>query len=173
MAKRIELILTDSVLKLGEMGDLVAVTPGYARNYLLPQGLAIPAGQAAKRQVELLREEAQKRELERQGKALALKKELDGLSVQIAAKVAHDNVLFGSVGIREIQRALSVSGVEVDNRQVHLHESFKQLGTYQVAIRLHKDVEATISVEVVNDNPDASMDEVLGDQEAVEAAADY
>jgi len=154
MPKTIEVLLTRPVIKLGSMGDIVAVKPGYARNYLLPQGLAVPASGAAKRQVEVLQEQARKHEVENEGKAAALKKELDGISLQIAAKVAHDDVLFGSVGIRDIVGSLESNGVALDSRQVHHHENFKKLGTYEVLIKLHANVEATIKVEVVDDNPE-------------------
>ena len=165
MAKTVEVLLTRPVLKLGSMGDIVAVKPGYARNYLLPQGLAIPASGAAKRQVEVLQEQARQLEMEQEGKAAVLKKELDGMSIQIAAKVAHDDVLFGSVGIRDIVKALAGNGVELDPRQVHLHESFKKTGRYQVLIKLHANVDSTITVEVVNDNPEGpGLDETLADQ---------
>lgn len=165
MAKTIEVLLTKPVLKLGSMGDIVAVKPGYARNYLLPQGLAMAASGAAKRQVEVLQEQARKLAMEQEGQAAALKKELDGVAIQIAAKVAHDDVLFGSVGIRDIVKSLSASGMNVDQRQVHLHESFKKLGKYEVLVKLHSNVEATITVEVVNDNPDGpGLDEALAAQ---------
>jgi large subunit ribosomal protein L9 len=167
MAKTLDVLLTKPVMKLGSMGDIVAVKPGYARNYLLPQGLAIMANRAAKRQVEVLQEQARKLSLEQEGQAAALKKELDGVSIQIAAKVAHDTVLFGSVGIRDIVKALAASGITIDQRQVHLHESFKKLGRYPVMVKLHSNVEATITVEVISDNPDGpGLDETLAsDQE--------
>ena len=172
MPKTIEVLLTKPVLKLGSMGDIVAVKPGYARNYLLHQGLAVPASGAAKRQVEVLREKARQLEMENEGRAAVLKKELDGISVQIAAKVAHDNVLFGSVGIRDIVRSLESNGVQIDPRQVHLHESFKNLGKYEVLIKLHANVESTITVEVVNDNPDGpGLDETLADEAKADAEA--
>jgi len=162
MAHTIEVLLVDDVLKLGNMGDIVRVKSGYARNCLLPQGRAILASAAAKRQVEVLQAKAAANETNRAVKAQALKKELDGFSVQIAAKVAHDRHLFGSVGIRDIVRALSAGGFDIDQRQVHLHENFKELGTYEVLIKLHTEVEATITVEVVDADPQGkALDEVL------------
>lgn len=162
MGKNVEVLLKEDVLKLGSMGDIVSVRPGYARNYLLPHGKAIPAGQAAKRQIELLREQAARRQAEQEGQALSLKKQIDGLSVQIAAKVSSGRTLFGSVGIREIVIALDKSGFSIDPKQVHLHESFKELGKYAVNIRLFKGVDAHIEVEVVDADPQGStMEEVL------------
>lgn len=169
MGKNVEVLLKEDVLKLGSMGDIVSVRPGYARNFLLPYGKAIPASQAAKRQIELLREQALRRQAEMEGQALSQKKQIDGLSVQIAAKVSTGRTLFGSVGTREVVAALAKSGYEIDPKQVHLHESFKTLGKYPVIIRLFKTVDATIEVEVVNADPQGStMEEVLaassGDQ---------
>lgn len=162
MAKRTEILLVQDVLKLGNMGDLVRVAPGYARNYLYPYGLAIPAGAAAKRQIEVLREKAAKSEAERESKAIALKKTVDGMTVQVAARVASDIELFGSIGTKEIVTALAAKKVVVDGKQVHLIDRIKRLGRYQVEVRLHKNVPVTVTVEVVNSDPNAlPLDEAL------------
>jgi large subunit ribosomal protein L9 len=162
MAKRKEVLLVKDVLKLGNMGDIVRVSPGFARNYLFPYGMAIPAGGAAKRQIEVLREKAAKSEADREHKAVALKKSMEGMTIQIAARVAHDTELFGSIGIREIVAALAKSGIEVDSKQVHLHDKLRRLGAYNVEIRLHKNVPVTIKLEIVNSDPNApSLDEAL------------
>jgi len=170
MARRQEILLTSDVLKLGNMGDTVRVTAGYARNYLFPYALAIPVGMAAKRQIEVLRERAAKSEGEREVKATALKKRMAGVSVQIAARVAHDTELFGSIGTREIVVALAKTGVEIDGKQVHLNDKIKKLGRYQVEISLHKNVIVTVTVEVVNSDPNApSLDETLAAAVAAKA----
>ncbi|MBA3707460.1 MAG: 50S ribosomal protein L9 [Planctomycetes bacterium] len=162
MAKRKEVLLIKDVLKLGNMGDIVRVSPGFARNYLFPYGMAIAAGDAAKRQIEVLREKAAKSEGEREHKALGLKKSMEGMSIQIAARVAHDAELFGSIGIKEIVAALAKSGIEVDSKQVHLHDKLRRLGSYSVEIRLHKNVPVTIKLEIVNSDPNApALDEAL------------
>lgn len=155
MARRVEVLLTKDVLKLGNMGDVVRVAPGYARNYLFPEELAIPAGQAQKRQIEVLRTQASKMEVEREAKAKELRKSLDGSTVQIAARVSADTELFGSVGTREIVAALEKRGIRVDGKQVHLTDKIKRLGRYPVEVRLHKSVAATITVEVTNSDPNA------------------
>ena len=162
MATTVEVILTDNILKLGNMGDLVKVKAGYARNFLLPYGKAIPADQAAKRQVEVLKSRAAEYEAEQAAAATKLKAELDGFKVQVAAKVAHDTVLFGSVGARDIVKALAAGGFDITNNQVHLHENFKELGRFEVEIGLHKGVTATVKIEIINADPDApSLDETL------------
>ena len=162
MPRNTDVILVQDVLKLGNMGDLVAVKPGYARNFLLPHGLAIHANRAAKRQVEILRERAKANEVVRLGKAKELGKKLAGTTIRIAAKVAHDDVLFGSVGIRDIVRALAVEGYAVDQRQVHLHQNIKRLGRYEVEISLHAEVPVQILLEIADADPNGrKLDEIL------------
>lgn len=171
MSKTIEVLLTQDVLKLGDMGDIVSVKAGFARNYLLPEGKAIPASRAAKRQVEVLREQARKNDLEREGRAAVLKNQLEGKVIEIPAKVAHDDYLFGSVGVRDIIRKLATQDIVVDPRQVHLHEVFKRLGRYEVLIKLHHTVECTIVVVVSNADPQGEeLDKTLA--AAGEAQAD-
>jgi large subunit ribosomal protein L9 len=162
MAKRQEVLLVQDVLKLGNMGDLVRVPPGYARNYLYPYGMAIPAGAAHKRQIEVLREKAAKSEAEREAKAKGMSARMQGLVVQVAARVAHDDELFGSIGTREIVAALSAKGIVVDGKQVHLTDKLRKIGRFPIEVRLHKNVPVTITVEVVNSDPNAlSLDETL------------
>jgi large subunit ribosomal protein L9 len=155
MARRKEVLLVQDVLKLGNMGDVVRVSPGYARNYLFPYAMAIPAEGAAKRQIDVLREKASKSEAEREVKAKAQAKAMQGLSIQIAARVAHDIELFGSIGTKDIVAALAKSGVEVDGKQVHLNDKLKKLGRYQIDVRLHKNVAVEVTLEIVNSDPDA------------------
>jgi large subunit ribosomal protein L9 len=155
MARRKEVLLVQDVLKLGNMGDVVRVSPGYARNYLFPYALAIPTDAAHKRQIDVLREKAAKSEAEREVKAKAQAKTMQGISIQIAARVSHDNELFGSIGTKEIVAALAKSGVEVDGKQIHLHDKLKKLGKYQIDVRLHKNVAVEVTLEIVNSDPNA------------------
>lgn len=172
MAKTIELLLTADVLKLGNMGDVVKVKPGYARNFLLPYGKAIVASGAAKRQIEVLREKAAAASAEREGQALAEKKKIDGLTIEIKAKVSHDTHLFGSVGTRDIVAALADKGYTFDSKQVHVHESFKKLGSYEVVLKLFKTVEATIKVNVIDADPEGQkLQEVLAAADGDDADA--
>lgn len=172
MARRKEVLLVQDVLKLGNMGDVVRVSPGYARNYLFPYAMAVPAEGAAKRQIDVLREKASKSEAEREVKAKALAKTMQGLSIQIAARVAHDIELFGSIGTKDIVAALAKSGVEVDGKQVHLHDKLKKLGRYQIDVRLHKNVAVAVTLEIVNSDPDApTLAETLAAIAAKPAAA--
>lgn len=170
MAKQ-EVLLVKDVLKLGNMGDIVKVPPGYARNFLYPYRLAIPASQAAKRQVEVLRERAAKSEVEREAKATALKRTMDGMAIQVAARVAHEIELFGSIGVKEIVAALAKGGVQVDGKQVHLTDKIRKLGVYPIEVRLHRNVAVTIKLEVVNSDPTApSLADTLAAYAAAQAA---
>lgn len=162
MAKRTEVLLVQDVLKLGSMGDVVRVAPGYARNFLYPYGLAVQAGGAAKRQIEVLREKAAKNEVEREAKAQAQAKTVNGVTVQVQARVAQDDELFGSVGTKEIVQALAKAGVQVDGKQVHLTDRIRKLGRYVIEVSLHRNVKVTINLEVLNSDPNApSLSETL------------
>src|ERR1043165_1428438 len=155
MARRKEVLLVQDVLKLGNMGDVVRVSPGYARNYLFPYALAIPTDAAHKRQIDVLREKAAKSEADREVKAKAQAKTMQGMSIQIAARVSHDNELFGSIGTKEIGPARAKSGVDVDGKQIHLHDKLKKLGKFQIDVRLHKNVAVQVTLEIVNSDPNA------------------
>ncbi len=162
MAKRTEVLLVQDVLKLGNMGDVVRVAPGYARNYLYPYGLAVHADGAAKRQIEVLREKAAKSEVEREAKAQAQAKTVNNSSIQIGQRVAQDDELFGSIGTKEIVTALAKVGITVDGKQVHLTDRIRKLGRYQIEVSLHKSVKVNINLEVVNSDPNApSLAETL------------
>jgi large subunit ribosomal protein L9 len=167
MAHKQEVLLVQDVLKLGNMGDLVKVAPGYARNYLFTHALAIPASAAAKRQIEVLREKAAKSEAEREVVAQKLAKTMQGMTLQIAARVAHDIELFGALGTKEIVQALAKSGITIDGKQVHLTDRLRKLGVYQIEVRLHKKVSVTVKLEVVNSDPNApSLADALAAYEA-------
>jgi large subunit ribosomal protein L9 len=173
MARRKDVLLVQDVLKLGNMGDVVRVSPGYARNYLFPYALAIPSDSAHKRQIDVLREKAAKSEAEREVKARAQAKTMQGVSIQIAARVSHDNELFGSIGTKELVAALAKSGVEVDGKQIHLHDKLKKLGKYQIDVRLHKNVAVQVTLEIVNSDPNApTLAETLAAAPAPKAEAD-
>lgn len=162
MAKRTEVLLVKDVLKLGNMGDVVRVAPGYARNHLYPYGLAIHADGAAKRQIEVLREKAAKNETDRAAKAQALAKTVNGATIQVSARVAQDDELFGSIGSKEILQALSKLNVVVDGKQIHLTERIRKLGRYEIDVSLHKGVTVTVNLEVLNSDPSApSLNETL------------
>ena len=161
MATKLEVLLVQDVLKLGNMGDVVRVASGYARNFLFPYELAIPASRAHKRQVEVLRERASKMEVEREAAAGELKKKLDGLRIRIGARVVSETELFGSIGPRDIVAEIAKLGFKIDTKQVHLHERIKKLGSFEIEVRLHKKVGVTVALEVYNSDPNAPLAETL------------
>ncbi len=173
MAKRnIEVVLTKNVFKLGLMGDLINVKPGYARNFLFPSGQAIPANMAAKRQIDILRGRAEAEQVELAELAGQLKKRLDSMTIEVAANVSHGRRLFGSVGNREIVAALGEKGLHLRADQVALHHNIREVGSYEISLQLHHEVESTITLKVKNANPNAELDEILSDKPAEEAAAE-
>ena len=138
-----QLILLQKVTNLGNLGDLVDVKPGYGRNFLVPQGKAVPAT------------ESNKAEFEAKAQAIhadadARKAKLDGASVTIPANASTEGKLYGSVGAREIADAFTAAGLPVSKSEVILGEgAFRNIGEYDVLIHLHADVETTVKVVVV------------------------
>ncbi|MGG6297500.1 50S ribosomal protein L9 [Leptolyngbya sp. AN02str] len=150
MAKRVQLVLNQDIYKLGRSGDLVEVAPGYARNYLLPQGLAVNATPGILRQVERRREEERKRLAEMKKDADVQKVALEKLpAIQIEKQAGEKDAIFGSVTNREVAEAIqAASGIEVDSRGVDVPE-VRKLGSYSVEVKLHPEVSATVAIEVV------------------------
>jgi len=145
----VEVILRKDVADLGHAGDLVHVKPGYARNYLLPHGLALRATEGNRKRFEEERrqiEQAADRERER---AQELAKDLEDRSVTFNRRASEEGRLFGSVTSTDIAEALEADGLEIDRRLIRLEEPIKELGVFTVPIRLHADVEPEIKVWVV------------------------
>jgi large subunit ribosomal protein L9 len=145
---QIKLILKESVHSLGEAGDLVSVKPGYARNYLLPQGKAILA--TASRVKEL--EHHKRIVAEKAAKALSnlqeTKKQLEGLVIELSARAGEEGKLFGSVTSVQIAEQLAEKGFAIDRRRIELREAIKELGEHKVPVKLHRDIVAQLSVNV-------------------------
>lgn len=144
----VEVILRDDVPNLGKIGAVVRVKPGYARNYLLPRGLAIEANSKNLRVLE-----HQKRVIgakaERDHKTAETQaKQVDGLEIRVQARAGEEGRLFGSVTNLDIERLLAARGVTVDRRRIQLDEPIKQLGTYRVVVQVGRDVRATVQVVV-------------------------
>lgn len=144
-----QVILKEDVHKLGSMGELVNVKPGFARNYLLPQGKAIAAdsGKVAQLQHEQRLIERRKAKMKLAAEEVANK--IGALSLTIAAKVGDQDKLFGSVTAMDIERALAAQGVTIDRKKIVLDEAIKSLGEYKVAIKLDAGVNADVKVVVV------------------------
>ena len=144
-----EVILRQAVDNLGHTGDIVKVSPGYARNFLLPRGLAYEATTGNKKRLEQERGRLEAAENERKGKASELATKIEQASLTFSARVGEEGKLFGSVGAADIAAELEKQGLHVEKRQVDLHEPIKALGVYRVPVRLHADVKPEVRVWVI------------------------
>lgn len=146
-----EVILRDHVENLGRRGEVVKVADGYARNYLLPRSLALPATDANKKRIERERKVVEARELEERGAAEAIATRLGALEIAIARKVGDNDQLYGSVTNADIAEALAAKGFEIDRRKILLADPLKSIGETSVPVKLHRDVTAQLKVAVVKD----------------------
>src|SRR5262245_2294720 len=146
-----EVILREDIENVGSHGQVVKVAPGYARNFLLPKRLAVAATESNKKIVEQERQAHLRKEAKLKGEAEDLSKLLTGVSVTIAQKAGENDQLFGSVTSKDVADALAAKHYTIDRRKVQLDEPIKQLGEYKVPVRLHRDVTAEITVNVVRE----------------------
>lgn len=145
-----KIVLRSDVANLGRKGDLVEVANGYARNFLLPRGLAMAATRGAVRQAEQMRRAREVRDIRARQGAEATARRLAGQRIEISARAGESGRLFGSVTAADVAAALTAStGVELDRRRIELDEPLKTAGTHEVKVRLHADIEALVTVEVV------------------------
>jgi len=145
-----KIILTHEVTGLGTPGDIVEVKDGYGRNYLLPQGFAIRWTKGAEKQVVLIKRARDAREIRDLGHANEVKAQLEGLNVRLGARAGDGGRLFGSVTPVEVVAAVKAAGgPNLDRRRVELPGHIKSLGAYQVHVKLHPEVTAKFSVNVV------------------------
>jgi large subunit ribosomal protein L9 len=143
-----KVILREDVYNLGKSGELVAVKDGYARNYLLPRNLAMLANEANIRQLEHEKRVIDLRQSKAKGVAEQQAKTLAGVSVTIKRKVGDQDKLFGSVTALDVAEALASAGHKLDRRIIHLPEPIRAVGTFPVEVRLHREVTATVTVQV-------------------------
>ena len=145
-----QVILLEKIVNLGNLGDLVNVKPGYARNYLVPQGLATVATEANKAAFEERRVELEKASADKLQAAQARSGELSGQSVEIASRASDEGKLFGSVGVVEISEAFGAKGLEMAKSEIQLPEGpIKAVGDYEVAVTVHSEVSFSVNVKVV------------------------
>ncbi len=157
-----ELILLERVEKLGQMGDVVNVKPGFARNYLLPQGKALRATKANRERFERERAQLEAINLERRKEAEAVATKLEGFSCILLRQASESAQLYGSVSARDIAEAASEAGVTVDRKQVLLERPIKTLGIHKVRIALHPEVIVDIRVNVARSVEEAEAQEAAG-----------
>jgi large subunit ribosomal protein L9 len=146
----VKIVLRSDVANLGRKGDLVEVADGYARNYLVPKGLAMTASKGSARQSEAMRRSRQVRDTKEREGAEAMARLLESRRIEITARAGEGGRLFGSVTTTDVAEALEAqAGVHLDRRKLHLDEPIKTLGVHEVPVRLHPDVHVAITVEVV------------------------
>jgi len=172
-----QVILLERIEKLGQMGDIVKVKPGYARNYLLPRRKALRATEENLKVFESQRARLEADNLERRGEAESVAGKLEGLSIVLIRQAGEGGQLYGSVSARDMAQALDQAGVKVERSQVHLDKVIKVLGLHPVRIRLHPEVAVTITANVARSEEEARAQATEGhvvsaeEQRAAEEAA--
>jgi large subunit ribosomal protein L9 len=143
-----EVILKEDVNKLGSRGDVVKVAEGYGRNYLLPRKLAIVANEGNKAVIVQMKAASVRRSAKEKSQAEELAKQFEGLSVLFQRRSGENDQLFGSVTSGDIADAVGKKGINLDRRQIQLHDPLKTLGEFAVPVKLHKDVTAHLKVVI-------------------------
>ena len=144
-----QVILKTEVAHLGEAGDIVKVEAGYGRNYLIPRGMAIPATAGSVKEAEHQRKVALAIRRKKLQGAQGVAAQLENVAISIRRETGDDEKLFGSVTNRDIVEALAAEGIEIDRRQVQLDEPIRSIGLFNVPVRLHADVTASVRVYVI------------------------
>ena len=163
-----QVVLLERIEKLGQMGDVVTVKDGYARNYLVPNGKALRATKTNLAQFERRRVQLEAANLQRKEEAMKLAARIDGRSVVIVRQAGEGGQLYGSVNARDIAAAFTANGLTIERRQVQLPAALKTLGIHEVRIRLHPEVDAFVSVNIARTPEEA---EIQADPERAAALA--
>lgn len=143
-----EIILQEDVEKLGNRGQVVTVKEGYARNYLLPRKLAVPANASNMKRLEKMRAAFAKKEATERESAQQQAAQLATVTLKLSRKAGENNQLFGSVTSGDIADALKTQGYEIDKRKIQLTDSIKLVGEYPITLKLYRDVTATVTLTV-------------------------
>ena len=169
-----KVILNDYIEHLGERGDSVEVKPGFARNYLLPKGLAYPDTPGNRRRFEQEQKHWEEMDLSRRSAAEALAKDIEGTELLFERRAGEKDVLFGSVSVADIYKELVDKGFEIDRKRIALDHPFKELGNFEVDINIHRDFKVTLPVFVVRpgEEPDREGENEVAVVDAVEAVVE-
>jgi large subunit ribosomal protein L9 len=151
-----EVILLERVGRLGQMGDVVRVKDGFARNFLLPKGKALRATKDNRSRFETMKIDLEARNLEQRGEAEKVGKKLDGQNFTVLRQAAEGGQLYGSVSPRDIAVLVVEGGFQIDRDQITLHAPIKNIGMHKVPIALHPEVEITINVAVARNADEAA-----------------
>jgi large subunit ribosomal protein L9 len=159
-----EVILKEDVPKLGSRGDVVKVSEGYGRNYLLPRKLAIEASATNKAVIEQMKAAAVRRLAKEKSDAELLAKQFDGVSLQFTRRAGENSQLFGSVTSADVAHELEHRGLKVERRKIILDEPLKMLGEFTVSIKLHREVTASVKVTIAKE-AEAAVEEKQAETE--------
>ena len=160
-----QVILLKDVARLGQAGELCNVAPGYARNHLIPQGLAVMATTGAKKELEQRQQVEARRQQQAETEAVGVAQELEGITLTIHAKTGEKDRLYGSVTSGDIAEALEKeTGRSIDRRKIELEEPIRQLGIYTVPVRLLTDISPQIRVDVVGEDDEAKQEDTATDE---------
>ena len=165
-----EIILLEPVKNLGKTGDKVEVKNGYARNYLIPRGVALRANKANLEVFEQRKAEFEKANSEKKAAAEALAKKIKGLEVTVIRQAAEDGRLYGSVTVREIAEHISEKGFAVDSKAVEVSNIIKAVGVYNATVNLHAEVAVEVKVNVARSESEAEG-QLVADKKATKEAA--
>jgi large subunit ribosomal protein L9 len=145
-----KLILTQEVTGLGSPGDVVEVKAGYGRNYLVPRGFAVAWTKGGERTIESIKAARKSREVRDLDHAKEIKAKLEGSTVQLPVRAGEGGRLFGAVTVSDIADAIKAAGAEVDKRKIIVGNPIKSLGTHQVTVKVHDEVDATVNLNIVH-----------------------
>jgi large subunit ribosomal protein L9 len=168
-----DVILLERIEKLGQMGDVVAVRPGFARNYLLPQKKALRATKDNKVLFETQRTQLEASNLELKTEADTISTKLEGLSITIVRQASDNNQLYGSVTVRSIAQSITDAGFTVDSKQVQMARPIKTVGMHEVIVKLHPEVSVSITANVARSEEEAvaqAEGRTLNEDDQIEAA---
>jgi len=157
-----DVILLERIEKLGQIGDVVAVKPGFARNFLLPRKKALRATEENKKRFEEQRAQIEATNLKRKQEAEKIAKKVDGLKIVVIRQASETGMLFGSVANRDIADGVTAAGFTIDRRQVILDKPIKTLGLHKVRVALHPEVVVTVTANVAKSEDEAAQQEKTG-----------
>ncbi|MBN8920349.1 MAG: 50S ribosomal protein L9 [Rhizobiales bacterium] len=175
-----EVILLERVAKLGQMGEVVRVRDGYARNFLLPKGKALRATDDNRKRFETMKVDLEARNLEQKGEAQKVAEKLDGMSFVVLRQASETGQLYGSVSSRDVSTLIGENGFALNRTQVAMNAPIKTIGKHQVSISLHPEVDVTVSINVARNADEAERQargedvtvvrDLTDEEEAAEAA---
>ena len=160
----VKLILVESIHRLGEAGDLVSVKPGFARNFLLPQGKALLATESRVKEFEHKRRIAEEKAARELKDLQAVKKALEALRIEVGARAGESGKLFGSVTAAQIAEKVEAAGIKIDRRRIDLRDPIKEVGEHKVSVKLLRELAASLTIVVVAEGGPSPEDEPIEEE---------